>query len=159
MKRTAAVALVAGIALALLGVAPAVADTGDEVPDPQIAAMMDEVPGGVLIDSHHAVWPELEMEMTVPDTRAGSFTAMAAVGACESGRVCVFTGYSLAGATLSWGTCGYHAIPSSFSARSVADARSTGKAQARSGTSVLATAAAGGWANIYGTANNVLCYF
>lgn len=126
--------------------------------DPLIRAVMAEVPGGVIVDAQHAVWPELSMELVVGDQRSAA-ASVADVGTCASGTVCVYTGSSLSGSKLSWGTCGIHSIPPSFSAMSISDARSTGYAQARNNTTVLATAFAGGWANFGGTATNVRCVF
>ncbi|WP_217184198.1 hypothetical protein [Streptomyces sp. AC495_CC817] len=155
----------AGVASAVLGAllvaslaSPAHADTGDDEDiAPQIVATMAEVPGGVIVDPNHAVWPGLGMEVVVP--ASAGLSARSAVGGCVSGRVCVFTGASASGAVLSWSTCGYHAIPGSFAARSIANARSAGTAHARAGTTALAVAAAGTWANISGSADNVMCYF
>ncbi|WP_194763305.1 peptidase inhibitor family I36 protein [Microbacterium sp. UFMG61] len=128
---------------------------GDEEVATLIVEVMDEVPGGVIIDRNHAVWPELGMTLTVPTRREISLRA--AVGSCATGQVCAFTGASLTGAKLSWTTCSTHSIPSSFVTRSIADARSSGYAQARNVTTVLATAAANGWANVSGTATNLRC--
>lgn len=151
-----------GVAAGLLGAlmfggpafaAPAV-DDGDRIA-PLILEVMAEVPGGVVVDSWHAVWPELGMELVVgAHVRAVS---IAAVGSCTTGLVCVYTGTALTGARLSWSTCGILPIPTSFSVRSLADARSGGYAQARNGATVLATAPAGGWTNVNGTSTNVRC--
>lgn len=128
---------------------------GEEETAPLIVEVMDEVPGGIVIDGNHAVWPELGMTLTVPSR--GEVGLRAAVGACATGQVCAFTGGSVTGAKLSWTTCSTHTIPSSFVTRSIADARSSGSLQARNGSTVLATAPANGWANVSGTANNVRC--
>lgn len=151
-------AVAAGLLGALMLGGPAFAatavDDGDRI-DSLIREVMAEVPGGLVVDSQHAVWPELGMELVVgAHARAGS---IAAVGSCATGLVCVYTGTALSGARLSWSTCGILAIPTSFSVRSLADARSSGFAQARNGTTVLATATAGGWANVGGTSTNVRC--
>lgn len=130
------------------------ADAGDRV-DPLILEVMAEVPGGVIIDARHAVWPRLGMELVTADQRSAVSTA--SVGSCATGTVCVYTGPALSGAKLSWSTCAILPIPSSFSAKSIADARSGGYAQARNGATVLATAPAGGWANVNGTSTNVRC--
>ncbi len=151
------VGVVLGLIISAMAVAPAVAEEPPDGPDadPRIVEMMDEVPGGMLLDANHAVWPALDMEMTVPGAHAGS--TFRSVGACRDGRVCVFSGYSLSGALLSWGSCGDHSIPSNFTALSLANARSSGYTQARNGGSVSATAYAGGWANIVGAATYVRC--
>ncbi|WP_146008133.1 hypothetical protein [Microbacterium aurantiacum] len=140
-----------------MAAAPAVAEGPPDGPDadPRIVEMMDAVPGGVLVDANHAVWPALDMEMTVPGAHAG--TTFTSVGACPGGRICVFSGRSLTGPSLSWGSCGDHSIPSNFTALSLANARSSGYAQARNGGSVFATAYAGRWANILGAATYVRC--
>ncbi len=155
------VAVLAGLLFTAALTSPAAADSeGEADVDPLIAEMLAEVPGGVLVDSDHAVWPELGMELEVPalsaSDRSSSFST-ASVGSCATGSVCVFSGYSLGGAKLSWGVCGIHSIPSSFTARSVAHARSSGYTQARNGTTVVATAYVNGWANIYSYVSNVRC--
>ena len=152
---------VAGVALGVLvGAMAMMAAVAEASPDgvdadPQIVEMMEAVPGGVLIDAYHAVWPELDMEMTVPNGSARSVRA--AVGPCADGRVCVFNGYSLNGSSLSWGVCGGQTIPSNFVAKSLAHARASGSTQARNGTTPVATAYAGGSANIYSPVTNIRC--
>ncbi|WP_247630335.1 hypothetical protein [Microbacterium croceum] len=123
-------------------------------PAPEIAEMLDVVPGGILLDSHHAVWPELDMEMTVP--RSSGVSARA-VGACATGKICAFNAPFADGSALSFGTCGVHSIPSNFSVKSVANARSSGTAQARNGTTVLKTISAGTYQNTSGTVTNIRC--
>ncbi|MFK3833646.1 MULTISPECIES: hypothetical protein [unclassified Microbacterium] len=148
--------IVAGLLVVATPAAASAATGGDEV-DPQIAQMLDEIPGGVLIDAHRAVWPALDMEVTVPSGPGGLF-ARAAVGNCASGRICAFSAGSLSGTSVSWGTCGTLTVPSGFVPRSLANARSSGYAQARnSAGGVLATANAGGWVNVGGTAKTVRC--
>ena len=105
--------------------------------EPRIAAVMAEVPGGVLLDEFHAVWPETGMEMEVPNPAAPF-----AVGGCATGYVCVFDAANASGAKISWSSCGNPSV-SSFTVRSIANARSSGYAQARYGTTVRATANAG----------------
>ena len=156
MRRRGVLAAVVGGLLSILmlgapALADAAADTGESI-DPLILAVMAEVPGGVIVDAQHAVWPRLGMDLVVLEQR--SAVSAASVGSCATGTVCVYTG-----SKLSWSICGILSIPSSFSAKSIADARSAGYAQARNNSTVLATAPAGGWANIAGTATNVRCVF
>ncbi|PRA79962.1 hypothetical protein [Microbacterium sp. MYb66] len=155
MKRmTVFAAAVLGLVIAL-GSAPAnAAVLGDREVDPQVAAMLEEVPGGVIVDSTHAVWPELGMELTV--ATASGFSARA-VQNCATARICAYSGYSLSGSALTFTACGVLAIPSSFSVKSAANARSTGYAQARNGTTVLGTVYAGSWSNLSGTVTNIRC--
>lgn len=150
----AAWAMIAGLVIAVATVAPASASTDDSVEvDPQVARMLAEVPGGELVDAHHAVWPEQGMELIVP----ASTMARAAVGQCATGKYCLYTGYSLSGSVLTFAVCGIQSVPSSFTARSLANARSGGFVQARSGTTVLATASAGAWTTVGGTTSNLRC--
>lgn len=156
------VAVAIGLLFAGMMAAPASAETNDgEGVDPQIVEMMAEVPGGVLIDAHHAAWPELGMELIVPSTSSSTMSTMStsSVGSCASGKICAYTGQSLSGSVLTFSTCGIHSIPSTFSVGSLANARSSGYTQARNGTTVLATAYAGGWTNVYGTTTNLRCVF
>ncbi|MCJ1707689.1 hypothetical protein [Microbacterium sp. VKM Ac-2923] len=115
---------------------------------PDIAAALEELPGGIVIDANHARWPELGMSMDVPGEEA--------VGSCATGNVCAFSGTGLSGTRVSWSSCGTYAP--GMTVRSIADARSTGYAQARSSSgSVLATAIAGSWANVSGSVADVRC--
>ncbi|WP_460795193.1 hypothetical protein [Microbacterium sp. GXF0217] len=161
MKRVATAALV-GAAILIASALGATSASASEAPDPQISAMLDAVPGGVLLDAHHAVWPQLDMEMTVGAAQvdalsARSSAALASVGACASGKVCAFSLSGTNGAKLSWGTCNTSYPVGTFVVRSIADARSTGYVQAKYGTTVRATAYAGGWANVYGSVSRIAC--
>ena len=153
---------VVGVALGILIGAMAMTPAGAEASpdgvdaDPRIVEMMEAVPGGVLVDADHAVWPALDMEMTVPT--GSNRSAHAVVGPCADGRVCVFSGHSLNGSSLSWGVCGSQTIPPNFVAKSLAHARASGSTQARNGTTPVATAYAGGSTNIYGTVTNIRCF-
>jgi hypothetical protein len=131
--------------------------TDREPVDPQIVQLLKEVPGGVLIDGSHAVWPELDMEYTSADAGGADATARA-VGSCATGRICAYNAYNLGGGMLSWTNCGNIAIPGSFSARAVANARTSGYLRVRSGTTVVTTVSANSWGNVYSTSNNIICY-
>lgn len=151
MKRIGA-ALTTGVAVMAMVFSAQAATAADvQVPRDDVAAVMDAVPGGVLIDADHAIWPRTGMELTSAEA-AGVF----AVGSCQTGRVCAFSGANRSGSKLSWSTCGTFTI-SAFTVRSIADARSTGYLQARNGTTVVATANAGASANVFGTVTNVRC--
>ena len=139
-----ALAVVAG----LLG-APSAAHATEPI-DPVIAQALAETPGGVVEDARNAYWPALDMRLTVPDPFARS------VLMCPTSRVCAFSGYDTAGSMLSWGTCGVFST-TSIVTRSIADARATGYLQARNGTTVLATASAGNYANVSGTVTDIRC--
>ncbi|MFB7250901.1 hypothetical protein [Microbacterium sp. NPDC056234] len=164
MKRAITTAL-AGAAFLIAGAfgAPAAAAEQRAVePDPQIAAMLEAIPGGVALDAYNAVWPELDMEMRVAATQADSFAArssaaIASVGACATGKVCAFSLSGTNGSKLSWGTCNTSFPVGTFTVRSIADARSSGYVQAKYGTTVRATAYAGSWTNVYGSVSRISC--
>jgi hypothetical protein len=155
MRRTKVLpAIVLGLALAL-GASPtmAAAQSDPEV-DPAVAAMLEEVPGGIAVDATRAVWPALGMELQV----AGKSTLSArTVGGCAAGRICAFSLASLTGNMLSFTSCGLNAVPASFGAKSASNARSSGYMQVRNGSSVLATIYAGNWSNVSGTVTNLRC--
>ena len=133
---------------------PAYAGTGDLPADASVLDAVQAVPGGVIVDAHTAVWPELSMTLTVP-----SVAALSAIGTCPHGSVCVFSGSSLTGARLSWTSCGTYSTAALRSpVRSIADARSTGRAEAKTGATVLATAFAQSWNNVAGNADSVACH-
>ena len=165
MKRAITAAL-AGAAFLIAGVLGAPAATAAAAtpitPDPQITAMLEAVPGGVVLDEYHAVWPGLDMEMAVAapqaeSSAARSSAALASVGACASGKVCAFSLSGTNGAKLSWGTCNTSYPVGTFVVRSIADARSSGYVQAKYGTTVRATAYAGNWTNVYGSVSRISC--
>lgn len=82
-------------AMLTLGVTPAqAAPQGDDTVDPEIIAMLDEVPGGVIIDSTHAVWPALGMELSI---RSASTRSVRSVGSCATDRLCAYSAGSLSG--------------------------------------------------------------
>ncbi|MFD6818280.1 hypothetical protein ACFV3I_11650 [Microbacterium sp. NPDC059771] len=158
MRRTrATMAALVGLVLVLTGVPTAAsAAANPDAVDPQAAQLLEEVPGGELVAPGHVVWPELDMEFVAASGSSG--LSARSVGSCSTGRICAYTAYNLSGSILSWGSCGSIAIPSTFVTRSIANARTSGYAQARNGSTVLATAYANGSANVYGSANNIRCY-
>ncbi|MCE0507637.1 hypothetical protein LVJ59_01160 [Microbacterium sp. KKR3/1] len=152
--RTVLAAVLFGAVLAWAAVPTMASARDDHDVDPLVAAMLDEVPGGVIVDATHAVWPALDMALSVPS--ASDLTARS-VGSCATGRFCAYNALSLAGGSLSFGGCGVNTVPPSFTVRSVANARSAGYVQARNGATVLKTVGAGNWANVSGTVNNLRC--
>ena len=154
MRRLTAALLTALVGLALTaGATPAVADSADEQ-DPLMTAMLEEVPGGVIVDEGRVVWPRLDMELNV---RPGQATVAREVEKCASGRICAFNAVNQGGSSLTFGTCGTHPIPSAFVTRSLANARSSGSVQARNGLTVLATVYPGNWTNLIGTVTTLRC--
>lgn len=151
MKRMRAVLATVFVALAAMVVAAPAAAESDPAVDEQIVAVMRAMPGGVVVDRYRAVWPATGMEMAVPDPAVPN-----AVKGCATGMVCAFSSYNATGASLSWSTCGTFPI-SGFTTRSIADARSSGYAQARNGTTVVATATAGNFANVFSPVTNLRC--
>lgn len=150
IKRALATAVVALAAMGLGALAAQAAAAASPV-DPEIAAMLEAIPGGEVVDADHASWPEIGMQMTSADA-ATSYS----VGSCATGSVCAYSGIGLTGAKLSWTTCGTFST-GSLTTRSIADARSSGHLQARNGTTVVATANAGASANVFSTVTDVRC--
>lgn len=146
------VATIAGILVAAASILLAPAASADATAEPQIVEAVKRVPGGIVINSHTAHWPEYAMTLTVPDERLRD-----AIGACPHGSVCAFSGSSLSGSRLAWTTCGTHSTGALVSVRSIANARISGTLQARYGTTVRATASAQSWNNVTGSVDNVHC--
>lgn len=136
--------------LAVLAAGPTSATAADGSVHPDVQAIIEEVPGGVVLAYHHAVWPALDMELTVPVGKA--------VNSCSTGSVCAFSDNGAVGNKLSWGSCSTHTIPGTFTVKSIANARSAGSIlQARNGTTVLTSATSGTWKNVAGSTTNVRC--
>lgn len=147
MKLFAILASAAVLTLAI----PAPSNAATDV-HPEIKAVLAELPGGTVLSYSEAYWAELDMTMTVPSPFARS------VGSCATGSICAYTAAGLSGTKLSWGTCATHTVPGSFITRSMANARAAGSvAQARNGTTILASASSGGWTNVAGTTTNIRC--
>ena len=142
-------------AILLLSAAPAQAALeGDDAVAPEIIAMLEEVPGGVIIDSTHAAWPALGMELAIGTIALRSALS---VGSCATDRFCAYSAGSLGGNKLTFSVCSVNTIPSTFIAKSVANARSSGHVQARNGSTTVTTVNAGSWANLAGAVNNLRC--
>lgn len=155
MRRTSIVAAALLSAILLFSAAPAQAALeGDDAVAPEIIAMLEEVPGGVIIDSTHAAWPALGMELSI---RSVSARTARSVGSCATDRFCAYSAGSLGGNKLTFSVCSVNTIPSTFIAKSVANARGTGSVQARNGTTTVTTVNAGSWANLAGAVNNLRC--
>jgi hypothetical protein len=137
-------------AAALLPAAAASAQSADEV-HPSIRYALAAEPGGVVVDDSTAYWPAIGMTLTVPREAARS------VGPCATGRICAFQSSNLGGAYLSWASCGTYSTAALPSVGSIANARSSGTLQARNGTTVVASAGANSWTNVFSTVTNVRC--
>ncbi|WP_282845941.1 hypothetical protein [Microbacterium oxydans] len=155
MRRRSIVAATMLSVMLLLSAAPAhAALEGDDAVAPEIIAMLEEVPGGVIIDSTHAAWPALGMELSI---RSVSARTARSVGSCATDRFCAYSAGSLGGNKLTFSVCSVNTIPSTFIAKSVANARGSGSVQARNGTTTVTTVNAGSWANLAGAVNNLRC--
>ncbi|WEK60034.1 MAG: hypothetical protein P0Y60_11870 [Candidatus Microbacterium colombiense] len=145
---------VIGAVLLLSSVPTAASATqfADDV-DPVIADMLEDFPGGLLLSPNHAVWPASGMEMTAPGE-----TASRSVGTCATGRICAYDGANRNGRMLSWPTCGTITPTSTFTIASAANARASGYAQVRNGSTVVTTVFAGNWANVNASSTNIRCF-
>ena len=148
---------VAGV-LALVALGLSTSPTSADTVSPEISYALSAVPGGEIVDTDTAYWPELGMTLTLPNANARSAGAASAIGSCPNGSVCAFKGAALTGAMLSWTTCTTHSTAAlGSSPRSIADARSTGYLQARRGATVVATAWAQSWNNVTATSTSIRC--
>lgn len=126
------------------------ASTGELHPD--VAYALEALPGGVAISTHEVVWPELGMELTASSRFARS------VGSCATGSYCAYSGSGLGGTRLSFTICTAVSTAPLQTVRSIANARSSGKVQARNAAGqVLATAYANGSANVSGPVVGLRC--
>lgn len=131
--------------------APA-AHASEITPDREIAYALEQVAGGYATSEHTASWPKIGMEMV-----SSLATAPFSVGSCATGSICAYSGYTLTGSKLSWTGCSTYSTAALPSVGSIANARSSGTLRARNGTTVVATAGAGGQANVWSAVTNVQC--
>lgn len=144
--------LLAAVALTATIFAAPAANASEITPDHQIEYALKQVPGGYATSDHTAYWPKTGMEMT------SSLAILPfAVGSCATGSICAYSGYSLTGSKLSWTSCSTFSTAALPSVGSIANARSSGTLRARNGTTVVATAGAGGQANVWSAVTNVQC--
>lgn len=146
-------ATVLGLSVAFIVGGGTVAHADDGV-DPRIVHALAAQPGGILTSTTTVVWPELGMELAVPS----GVTPFALSTKCPTGTICAFQYTGEGGARLSWGACGTYPTTALTSVGSVANARSVGTVQARSGTSVVASTWAGNYTNVYNPTDNIRCY-
>ncbi|WP_449407172.1 peptidase inhibitor family I36 protein [Microbacterium maritypicum] len=144
------VAIAAIILLTLSGATSAQASEVGLHPDVEYA--LEAVPGGEVVDPYTVVWPELGMELTVPNPRARS------VGSCATGTFCAYSEADGNGTRLSFGVCTTVSTSALTIVRSVANARASGNVQARTGTgAVVATVVAGTRLNVPSTVRSLRC--
>jgi hypothetical protein len=144
--------LVAAIAAALLSIGVATPAHADPTMHPDVAYAIDAVPGGTIVDEYTVVWPQLGMELRVAPVSAR------AVGSCATGQYCAYSQADRGGTKLSWTTCTTVSTAALASVKSIANARSSGKVQARNAAAtVLATATAGTSTNVFGQVSSLRC--
>ena len=144
--------LLAVVAAALLSIGAAAPAHAEPPLHSDIAYAIAAVPGGIVVDEHTVVWPELGMEL-----RVAPMTARA-VGTCATGQYCAYAQADRGGTKLSWTTCTTVSTAALASVKSIANARSSGKVQARnSAGTVLATASAGASVNVFGPVSTLRC--
>jgi hypothetical protein len=142
----------AALGIAVLTLTPALPASAEQAVHPDIAAALASVEGGVATGYYEAHWPAHHMTMTVPAPY------VRAVGSCATGTFCAFTGLSMTGNKLSWGTCTTGVPYAGFTTRSIANARAGGSVvQARNGTAIVASAVSGASTNVTGTVTNIRC--
>lgn len=147
--------LLAVAAIALLTLSgPTAAQAAEADLHPDVEYAIDAVPGGTVIDEYTVVWPDLDMELSVPSPFAR------AVGSCATGQFCAYSGADGSGTRLSFGVCGVVSTSALPVVASVANARSSGNVQARtSAGAVVGTASAGTRVNVSGSVSTLRCTF
>lgn len=150
--KTKLLAVTAIALLMLSGTSAAQAADGELHPDVEYA--IDAVPGGTVVDPYTVVWRDLDMQLSVPSPFAR------AVGTCADGQFCAYSGPGGSGTRLSFGACGIVSTAALPVVASVANARSSGKVQARTGAgTVVGTAAAGTRVDVSGAVSTLRCTF
>lgn len=119
---------------------------------PEILHALNAVPGGQATTATSAEWPELGITFTVdlPTTRA--------VGSCATGLICAYRNGSLGGARITFSGCSTWSTTGFGAVGSVANARTSGWANARNtaGT-VLTHVPYGTWANVPAGVASIAC--
>lgn len=149
MKRTL-LAVIAVAALLFGSPISAQAEEPDRHPDVEYA--LKAVPGGVVVDPYTVVWPNLGMELSVPErSRLG-------VGNCPTGLYCAFADTGGSGTRLTFAVCATVSTAALTSVASIANARSSGVVHARNSVgTVLASATAGTMTNAPGGVTSLRC--
>lgn len=151
--RLATLALVFTASLGLTVGFSSTAHAGEDL-DPRIEYALDAQPGGIVTNPHTVQWPQLGMRLDIPSGVA----PFGLSSKCPSGSICAFQSANEGGARLSWGACGTFSTTALATVGSIANARSVGTVQARSGTAVVASTSAGNFANVFGAVDNIRCF-
>ena len=152
MKRSAVAVTLVTLVFSLVSVTGAAAASRSDDLDPRIVYALKAEPGGVVIGEHQVYWPHLEMTLTLPEYGPRGLSTQ-----CPVGTICAFLLTNEGGTRLTWGACGTYPTTALPTVGSVASARPTGSVQARNGTTVVATASAGNFVNVFAATNNVRC--
>ena len=149
MTRLAAT-LIGLLVLAFGIAAPAHADEPDLHPD--IAYALAALPGGIPTGTTSAEWPDLGITYTI-ETRSAR-----AVGTCATNLICAYRTAGLGGAKVTFSGCSTWSTTAFGGVGSVANARTSGWANARnsSGT-VLKHVPYGTWADVPAGVTSIAC--
>jgi hypothetical protein len=142
------------LALCLVGSAALAspADAAESDIHPEIAYALEALPGGTATSSTTAEWPELGIEYDVSPPVAR------AVGTCATNKICAYRNANMGGATISFSGCNTWSTTAFGAVGSVANARTSGWADARnsSGTNIKRVGY-GSWANIVSGTASIAC--
>ncbi|MDM4764403.1 peptidase inhibitor family I36 protein [Galbitalea sp. SE-J8] len=153
-------ALLAAIGALILLLIPTPASAETTTLQDQVDTILAQHPGGTQIASNAISWEDGEITLTLP---AEGLIGALAVGTCETGRYCAFSGYSYTGTKLSFSACSIGGTSNSLgllgnAPHSVANARSSGTVQARNGsTTVFSLGANSGRPTVANTVTALAC--
>ncbi len=149
MRRTLAT-LILTVALAASGGAAQAASSPPLHPD--IESALTTLPGGVALSPTTAEWEELGIRYEIAPLSTFS------VGTCSTNRICAYRSTNLGGAKLTFSGCSTWNTSAFGTIRSIANARTSGWAEARnsSGT-LLAHIVHGNWQNVSAGTTTIAC--
>ncbi|GAB2456344.1 hypothetical protein GCM10027029_17590 [Conyzicola lurida] len=156
--RKLAVAIAAALLLMGLGAAPASAlPEEDQGLQAQIDGVLADFPGGVQISATTVSWDGGAILLTFPSPGSR------AIGTCATGSYCAFSSTNYSGTKLAFTGCSAEGTANSLaqlggSARSIANARTSGTVRAMNGTTIVHTLTANKGVGVNSTAlTNLSC--
>lgn len=102
----------------------------------RVDSILAEYPGGVQTGANVVSWDNGDIVLTL-DTAINGIVLLA-VGSCETGKYCAYSGIGLTGSKITFTTCDItHSTSPIGTVRSIANARSSGRIEGKSSSGVV----------------------
>lgn len=137
-RRAAVTSATLAVTVLLSLVAPFAASADEPASDAlqqRIDSILTQYPGGMQTAANEVSWDDGDIVLTLD---SGNGIGPLAVGSCETGKYCAYSGIGLSGSKITFTTCGTTQSTSPIgTVRSLANARSSGRIEAKSSGGIV----------------------